>query len=57
MFVPNTFFQTVFLATITFIISLIIMAVYDIGNPYKPGSWHISKEDYEAIKTSIINQI
>lgn len=57
MFVPNIFVQTLFLSTSVFTTSLIIQLVSDIGNPYRSGVWHISKTDYESIKTSIVTQI
>lgn len=56
-FTPSIFFQTLFLSTTAFTVSLVIQLVGDIGNPYKPGAWLVSKKDYETIKTSIFTQI
>lgn len=57
IFTPSIFFQTIFLSSTAFVVSLVIQLVNDIGNPCKPGIWHVSKEDYEIIKTSIVTQI
>ncbi len=57
IFVPNIFFQTLFLSSTVFTVSLIIQLVNDMGNPHKPGVWHVSKKDYETIKMSIVTQI
>lgn len=56
-FTPDIFFQTLFLSTTAFTVSLVIQMVGDIGNPYKPGAWLVSKKDYETIKTSVLTQI
>ncbi len=53
---PNLLFQSIFLTSVVFVTSLVIQVVEDLGNPYKPGIWHVSKEDYENIKTSIVTQ-
>lgn len=57
LLIPNLFFQLTFLAAITFIATLIIQLVNDIGNPYKPGVWSVSKDDYETVTTSILSQV
>ncbi|MFA6339091.1 MAG: hypothetical protein WCW87_03490 [Candidatus Paceibacterota bacterium] len=56
LLIPNLFFQAVFLGNIAFITSLVIQLVKDIGNPYRPGVWSVSKDDYMNIKTSILTQ-
>ena len=53
--IPNLFLELMFLSIVVFISSLIIQLVQDMGNPYRPGVWSVSKDDYEKIKTSIIN--
>lgn len=54
---PNFIFQSIFLTSTAFITSLVIQAINDLGNPSKPGIWHVSKEIYENIPTSILSQV
>jgi len=53
---PNLLFQSIFLTSITFIAGIVIQLVGDIGNPYKPGVWHVSKKSYETITATVLSK-
>lgn len=56
LFTPNFIIQSIFVISSVFVATLVIQLINDVGNPYKPGTWHVSRESYENIQTSIINQ-
>lgn len=56
LFTPNFIIQSIFVISSVFVATLVIQLINDIGNPYKPGVWYVSKEAYENIPTSIVSQ-
>lgn len=47
--VKNIWIDYIFVWSVTFLVTLIVMVIEDLEHPYRPGHWHITQDAYQAL--------
>lgn len=53
IYVPNGVLDFIFKFGVAFMSFLVYVVIFDLDHPYKPGSWHLTKENYKRLLNEI----
>ena len=53
IYVPNGVLDFIFKFGVAFMSFLVYIVIFDLDHPYKPGSWHLTKDDYKKLLDEI----
>ncbi len=53
IYIENIYIDLLFTGGISILVFLIYTIIKDLNHPYKPGSWHLAKNDYKSLLAEI----
>lgn len=53
IYVPNGVLDFIFKIGVAFMSYMVYIVIFDLDHPYKPGSWHLTKDNYKKLLNEI----